>query len=252
MLFSEDQTMGQNTNQTQQTQTTEDWLAKVVEAKGENFKDVQVLAKSKLDADNYIKQLEEQLAKAREDMSKQDYAAKLLEQLQNKGAASTTANPVAPKDNNSGSNPSDTKPVISEDIIKALVEQTLTQREKESTASQNIQTVQAELQTKYGTGAKDHVLAKAKELGMTYDRLSEIASESPTAFFTLIGEPKKEFKPLTQGTINTAAGTFSAPSNRDWNYYENIRKTNKKLYYDPKTQQQMFQDKMRLGDRFGN
>lgn len=50
MLFA-DQTTGQETNQTLQTQTNEDWLAKVVEVKGEKFKDVQVLAKSKLESD---------------------------------------------------------------------------------------------------------------------------------------------------------------------------------------------------------
>ena len=59
MLF-EDQTKGQDGNQTQQTQTQEDWLAKIVEVKGEAFKDPQVLAKSKLESDNYIKQLEGQ------------------------------------------------------------------------------------------------------------------------------------------------------------------------------------------------
>ncbi len=252
MLFSEGQTMGQNTNQTQQTQTTEDWLAKVVEAKGENFKDVQVLAKSKLDADLYIKQLEEQLKAQREDLAKQDYAAKLLEQLQNKGAAPTTAQPVVPNQTNGGTNPSDTKSAISEDSIKALVEQTLTQREKESTAAQNVAAVQAELTAKYGTGAKDHVLTKAKELGMSYERLSELAMESPTAFFTLIGEPKKDFKPIVNGTVNTAAGSFSQPSERNWQWYEQLRKTDKRKYYDPKVQQQMFQDKLRLGDRFGN
>lgn len=42
MLF-EDQTKGQDGNQTQQTQTQEDWLAKIVEVKGEAFKDPQVL-----------------------------------------------------------------------------------------------------------------------------------------------------------------------------------------------------------------
>lgn len=250
MLFNEDQTTGQNTDQTQQTQTTEDWLAKVVEAKGEKFKDPQVLAKSKLEADNYIKSLEEQLKQLRGELGKEDYAAKLLEQLQNKGANSTTANTVAPKDTNGGPNPSDTKPVISEDVIKALVEQTLTQREQANTASQNEKIVQDELLAKYGTGAKDHVTRKAQELGMTLNKLGEIAQESPTAFFTLIGEPKKDFKPLTQGTINTASIQTSAE--RNWQYYQELRRKDKKLFYSPKVQQQLIADKQRLGDRFGN
>lgn len=246
MLF-EDQTTGQTTNQTQQAQTTEDWLAKVVEVKGEKFKDVNVLAKSKLDSDNYIVELERQLKEMREEVGKQDYASKLLEELKNKGTA--TVNSVAP---NGGTNTSDTKPVISEDVIKTLVEQTLTQREKSNSAAQNAELVRTELINKYGTEAKAHVEKKAQELGMTYDRLSQIAQEAPNAFFTLIGEPKKDFKPLTQGTINTSSASFQAPVDRDWRFYQDLRKKDKKLYYSPQTQQQLIKDKQRLGERFGN
>lgn len=248
MLFA-DQTTGQETNQTLQTQTNEDWLAKVVEVKGEKFKDVQVLAKSKLESDKYIAELERQVAELRTDVVKQDYAAKLLEQLGNKGATTTEPKPLV---NTGGTNTSDTKPVISEDVIKTLVEQTLTQREAKNSAAQNAELVRTELTSKYGTEARSFVEKKAQELGMSYDRLSEIAQESPNAFFTLIGEPKKEFKPLVQGTINTSATSFQAPTERNWQYYQELRKKDKRTYYSPSTQQQMIQDKMRLGDKFGN
>ena len=235
MLFEQTQTTGQTTTE---TQTTEDWLAKVVETKGESFKDVQVLAKSKLEADRYIKSLEDQLKQLREETVKADYAEKVLATLQSKAQAPATTT-------------SDTKPEISEEVIKSLVEQTLTQREKQNTAEQNVSKVQQELMAKYGTEAKAHVERRAAELGMSLERMSALAAESPTAFMTLLGEPtKKDSKPLTQGSLNTAS--FQAnPADRDWNYYQNLRRTNKALYYNPKTQQQMMQDKMRLGDKFG-
>lgn len=235
MLFEQTQTTGQTTTE---TQTTEDWLAKVVETKGESFKDVQVLAKSKLEADRYIKSLEDQLKQLREETVKTDYAEKILATLQSKAQAPATTT-------------SDTKPEISEEVIKSLVEQTLTQREKQNTAEQNVSKVQQELAAKYGTEAKAHVERRAAELGMSLERMSALAAESPTAFMTLLGEPtKKDSKPLTQGSLNTAS--FQAnPADRDWNYYQNLRRTNKALYYNPKTQQQMMQDKMRLGDKFG-
>lgn len=235
MLFEQTQTTGQTTAE---TQTTEDWLAKVVETKGESFKDVQVLAKSKLEADRYIKSLEDQLKQLREETVKADYAEKVLATLQSKAQAPATTT-------------SDTKPEISEEVIKSLVEQTLTQREKQNTAEQNVSKVQQELMAKYGTEAKAHVERRAAELGMSLERMSALAAESPTAFMTLLGEPtKKDSKPLTQGSLNTAS--FQAnPADRDWNYYQNLRRTNKALYYNPKTQQQMMQDKMRLGDKFG-
>ena len=247
MLF-EDQTKGQDGNQTQQTQTQEDWLAKIVEVKGEAFKDPQVLAKSKLESDNYIKQLESQLTDLRTELSKEDTAKKLLAELQSR-RQDPNANSV-PKQGET--NPSDTKPELSEDVIQRLVEETLSKREQANSAQQNAKMVQDQLTQKYGTEAKAHVEKKAQELGMSFDRLSALAAESPSAFMTLIGEPKTEFKAPVQGTINTAAGNYSNPSERNWDYYQNLRRTNKTLYFNPKTQQQMMQDKMRLGDRFGN
>lgn len=247
MLF-EDQTKGQDGNQNQQAQTQEDWLAKVVEVKGEAFKDPQVLAKSKLESDNYIKQLETQLTELRTELTKEEAAKKLLAELQGR-RQDPNANPV-PKQGET--NPSDTKPELSEDVIQRLVEETLSKRETTQTAKQNAKMVQDQLVQKYGTEAKTHVEKKAQELGMSFERLSALAAESPTAFMSLIGEPKPEYKPPVSGTINTAAGNFNNPTEKNWAYYQNLRKTNKQLYFDPKTQQQMMQDKMRLGDRFGN
>jgi len=38
---------------------------------------------------------------------------------------------------------------------------------------------------------------------------------------------------------------------RDWSYYQKLRRENRNMYYSAKTQQQMFEDKARLGDKFG-
>jgi hypothetical protein len=247
-----DQTTGQEANQTSGNQTNEDWLAKVVETKGESFKDVQVLAKSKLESDRFIRELETQLAQMREELGKQDYASKLLDQLQNKAPTPTGGNSAMSKENTGGTNTSDTKPVVSEETLKALVEQTLTQREKESTAKQNTAAVAQQLAQKYGTEAKTVVEQKAQALGMSLNRLEELAAESPNAFFALIGEPQTTIQPIVKGSINTQSVSMQAPVDRDWNYYQKLRRENKSLYYSPKTQQQLMQDKMRLGDKFGN
>lgn len=248
MLF-ENQT---NPNPQEVQVTNEDWLAKVVEAKGETFKDVQVLAKSKLEADRYIRELEEQAKALREEVAKQDYAAKLLDQLQNKAPNTTNGNAVAPNQNNGSTTPSDTKPEMSEDILKALVEKTLTEKEAKATVEQNAAMVRNALVSKYGTEAKAHVERKAQELGMPYSRLEALATESPNAFLTLIGEPKQDFKPLVQGSINTQSVSVQKPVTRDWAYYQNLRRTNKTEYFKPSTQQQMLRDKLAMGNQFGN
>ena len=84
------------------------------------------------------------------------------------------------------------------------------------------------------------------------DRLRDIASESPSAFFTLIGQPEKTFSPMVQGSVRTEGVNMQASADRNWSYYQNLRRENPNQYYSPKIQQQLIQDKMKMGDKFGN
>jgi hypothetical protein len=236
---------------TESTQPQDSFVQKLVEAKGENWKDPEVLAKGKLEADGYIQELETQLNSMREDLSKQDYAKSLLDQLQNKAAESTTANIAMPKNNIGDTSDGNTNPNLSEEDLKSLVERTLTERDKDSVIKQNLSLVNEEMEKSYGTDASAKIQDKAKELGLTLERMQEIAAESPTAFFNLIGEPKKNFKPMVQGSVRTEGVNMQASSERDWSYYQNLRRENRSLYYTPKVQRQLMEDKSRLGGKFG-
>jgi len=242
----------QNAEQTQQEATPqESYLQKLVEAKGENWKDPEVLAKGKLEADGYIKTLEEQLAQMREDLKKQEYQAQVIEQLQNKAADSTAAKNGVPNDNGSAE-AQNTTGNLSEEDLKSLVEKTLTQREKETSVKQNLTQVDKALDDMFGTEALSVVQKKAQELGMSIERMQDIAAESPNAFFALIGEkPKQPMNPMIQGSVRTEGVNMQASAERDWSYYQKLRRENKNLYYTPKIQQQLMEDKMRLGDKFG-
>jgi hypothetical protein len=238
--------------QAKTTEQQESYLAKLVAVKGDNWKDPEVLAKGKLEADGYIKTLEEQLAAMREDLGKQEYSKQLLDQLQNKATAPTNVNTVVPNKNNGSTNTDgNTQPQVSEESLKSLVEQTLTNREKESTVKQNLSLVDAELEKSYGTEAVSVIQKKATELGMSVQRMQEIAAESPTAFFALLGEQKKSFSPMVQGSIRTEGVNLQASTERTWSYYQALRRENKSLYFSPKVQQQLMADRQRLGTKFG-
>lgn len=236
---------------TETTPPQESYVAKLVEAKGDNWSNPEVLAKGKLEADTYISELERQLNQMREDLGKQDYAQKLLDQLQDKAADPTTAKTAMPNNNTGGTTEGNTNPSLSEDDLKSLVEKTLTAREQESVVKQNLAMVDQELEKSFGTEAKATIQKKAEELGMSLQRMQEIAAESPTAFFSLIGEPKKSFNPMVQGSVRTEGVNMQASTDRDWSYYQNLRRENKNLYYTPKIQRQLMEDKVRLGDKFG-
>ena len=236
---------------TESTQPQDSFVQKLVEAKGDNWKDPEVLAKGKIEADGYIQKLEEQLTNMREDLSKQDYAKDLLEQLQNKAADPINAKNAMPNNNTGGTSEGNTNPNLSEEDLKSLVERTLTERDKDSVVKQNLNLVNNEMEKSYGTDASAKIQNKAKELGLTIERMQEIAAESPNAFFNLIGEPKKDFKPMVEGSVRTEGVNMQASNERDWSYYQNLRRDNRSLYYSPKTQRQLLEDKSRLGSKFG-
>ena len=206
-----------------------------------------------MEADAYIKNLEDQLSQMRDDLGKQDYAAKLLQQLEGRASASTTDKPLASNTNTSGTvTEGHTNLAVSENDLKSLVEKTLTERELQATANQNISAVDSKLQDMYGTEASKVLLNKSKELGISLERMQNLASESPSAFFTLLGEKQESFKPMTQGSVRTDGVAMQSSSQRDWSYYQKLRRENRNEYYSPKVQQQLMEDKMRMGDKFGN
>ena len=236
---------------TESTQPQDSFVQKLVEAKGDNWKDPEVLAKGKIEADGYIQKLEEQLTNMREDLGKQDYAKDLLEQLQNKAADPINAKNAMPNNDTGGTSEGNTNPNLSEEDLKSLVERTLTERDKDSVVKQNLNLVNEEMEKSYGTDASAKIQNKAKELGLTIERMQEIAAESPNAFFNLIGEPKKDFKPMVEGSVRTEGVNMQASNERDWSYYQNLRRDNRSLYYSPKIQRQLIEDKNRLGGKFG-
>ena len=240
----------QNTDTTAtESQQEGSYLQRIVEAKGDNWKDPEVLAKGKLEADGYIKNLEDQLTQMREDLKKQEYKSEVLEQLQSKAAENTAASNGVP--NSSNTETQNTSGTFSEEDLKSLVEKTLGQRELEAKVQGNLQLVDKELEGSFGTEAKAQIEKKATELGMSVDRLRDIAAESPNAFFALIGENKRPAKPMVSGSVRTEGVAMQPSTERNFEYYQNLRRENRNLYYSAKTQQQMFEDKARLGDKFG-
>ena len=209
--------------------------------------------KGKLEADAYVKTLEEQLAQMREDLGKQDYASQLLTQLQQKAPSPTVGNTVASNNNNESGTyaDDDTNQPVDDELLKSLVEKTLTEREAKATVDQNLSVVVTQLEELYGTEANATVQKKAQELGMTLERIEELAKESPSAFFALLGENRVPAKSLAHTSIRTEGVNYQNTCQRDWAYYSQLRRENKNAYYTPKVQQQLLEDKQRLGSKFG-
>lgn len=239
-------TTAETTTETVNAQTNEGFLNQLV-GEGKKFKDLEALAKGKLEADRHIGEITKTLDELRAELAKQDYAKSLLEKM-SKGSETVAEQP--PPNIPSSSNTENTMTQSASDI-ESLVEKVITEKEKNRTVSQNLAVVSKEMESKFGDKAGQILNSKSQELGMSLDKLKEIAAESPTAFFQLIGVSASRPTAATAPQSSIRSETFNSNSqDRDFDYYQKLRKENRSLYYSPKIQNMMLQDRNRLGDRF--
>jgi len=234
----------------QNTQQTEAGYIEQLVGEGKKFKSVEELAKGKLEADRHISEITQTLSELREEVAKQDYAKDLLAKLQDKGADSNTANSAS--ENNAGNSANGNTTQNASDI-ETLVEQAILKKEQSRSVEHNIAKANEAIVAQYGEKAAEVVKAKAQELGISVERLKEIAAESPTAFLQLVGGTVKKADTSVLPKSSVRSESFnSTTSDRTFQYYQNMRRENKSLYYSPKIQRTLMEDRQRLGDKFYN
>ncbi len=248
-----DQTTGQETDNApapEATPTTESYVAKLVQERGEQWNDPEAIAKGKIEADQHITNLEAQLAEMRKDLEKQDYAKSLLERVQNKAGEAT-----APKPELSTTDGGENKPNTTAETpdIQSLVEEALKAREQKSLLESNVAKVDAAMTEKFGTDAGKVVADKAAALGMGIDRLQSIAQESPDAFMTLIGEASLAPTPSApRSVVNTSNESFTNTGAKTKAHFDQMRRDNPTQYWTPAVQQELYALRDKMGDSFFN
>ena len=231
------------------TETTESYVKKLVDAKGDQWQDPETIAKGKIEADAYIVELKAELATAQARSSKEDRLAELISKFENKAADVTPATTQTKA--NSDADDLNTTGGVSEKDIKSLVEETLTKRDLDASVQQNVKRTDEGLIELFGSEqeAQEKVKEKAGQLGLTVKRLESIASESPTAFFALIGE-KAPLKLNTSATIRTESASFNPSGTKNNSYFQSIRKEDPRKFNSAVVQDQMIQQRIKLGDKF--
>lgn len=205
--------------------------------------DVEGLAKGKFESDQFIAQLQTELAETRR-KAEQGLAVKdLLEAIKN----DPTRNGEPPLNQQANTSSASNNP---EDLQK-VIRDTINQSANEQREAANKAAVVSKLNETWGANSTAELSKKASELGITVKRLEEIGKESPAALFTLLGV-NSVARP--NGTTNVPTSSVALPStntgDRTKKYYDELRRTNPKLYKDPKTQAQEHRDAIRLGSAF--
>lgn len=223
------------------------YLAELV-GEGKKFANVEELAKGKFFADQTLKTMEQRQDELRNDFLelREKYTEKanleeLIKQLK-EDRASSSHTPEA----------NDNKPALDASQLDTLISKKMEEAESNRKASANYQQVVSKLTEQFGSNYAQVLKQRTEELGLTGEDITALARKSPTAFFKTMGlETKQEgfqTPPRSTQRNDSFAPTSSRP--RTWAYYQELKKANPKLYYDPKITVQMSKDAVELGDKF--
>lgn len=201
---------------------------------GKKFKDIEALAKSKLEADAFIEQLKGEGAEMRAALDDKTAKEELLRSLEaqandQKNAAQHPDADIARPDAN-------------------IVREQLNQIRAEEQAQANIKAVDAHLAEQLGSHDKavEFVQKKAIELGVSRKELLSMAAKSPKLLYNAIGIDVVKTNPRDKSvSIDTKVNTTNfegqgGPKQGSKAYYDSIRKQNKSLYFSPKVQREIF------------
>ena len=228
----------------EQTQLPENPL-EVLVGEGKKFKSVEDLAKGKIKSDNFIKQLQNELAELRDQVGKHQTMEEIKTQiLSSLKQEKPLEQPVQPPTHE----PNDSDKVDVESLVATLLEK----REIETRQKTNKQVVQDALEKKFGADAQLILNQKAKELSVSLDYLAKVAHESPSAFFRLVGidQATPAHQPAPAPRSSQSAPVTPQSGVRNKSYYEKLKTVNPSEYFSQKTQMQMYKDAMAQGESF--
>jgi len=206
--------------------------------------------KAKVESDLFIKTQNARLDDLRKDYLKlrEEATAKAsLEELiarQEKLLTNPETTPVTQRE--------ETKPSFKPEDIDSILEQKFTQRERLNKQTENFNMVKAKLKEQFGDKASEVLKQRMDTLGLDQTFTDDLARTHPQVFLKTFGvEDTKPSGDINPPRSSQRQNQFvpQAPK-RDWNYYQELKKTNPRLYLDPKIAIQMHNDAIALGDAF--
>lgn len=212
---------------------------------GKKYADNDAVAKALVEKDNFITRLQEEARRKEEDLRTALNVQAFEDRMKALEAAQLTERTEPPVREV-------TAPVTPVDM-EATVQKVLAERERANTRSRNLIDVRDKLVSVYGEDFPSRVKARAAEIGMTLEKLNEMAAETPSAFYALIGmnAPRAADNVTPPATQRNSAATQTVSGVKNNAYYTNLRKTNPSLYWTPAVQMEEYNELKRQGDAFG-
>lgn len=222
------------------TEGTGDLLINTLVGEGKKFKTPEDLAKGKLEADRFIEQVKLENAELRKQLEERTTLEQSLEEIK-KARANPAGKELEPANS-----------ALDEKELQSLIQRTIDSAAKNKELESNILlSDRAVVEHMAGDRAKaeQFLKSKAAELNVGIDFLMSMAGRSPKAFLSLIGVDTSKVQTSThvspKSSVNTDADDYvpngGSPKAGTKEYYENLRRTNAKVYWTPKIQNEIFQ-----------
>lgn len=136
--------------------------------------------------------------------------------------------------------------------LRSQIQEEMRAISAEDRARNNIESVAQRMASTFGSdvAANEAIRKRAHELDMTVDDLRDAAAKSPKAFYATMGITEGGSDRSTPAPRNDFVSRDSAGAQKNFEYFDNIRKNDSKLYFSAATQREMMQQAKALGADF--
>lgn len=227
---------------------SEDKIVDILVGEGKKYKTIADLARATVYKENHIKQLEKEAKLASEKRNESKNVEELLKALQR---TNTVENKDLDRDHlENKTQEKNTTETVNQDELVSKVLSALEAKETHSKKKGNLEEVRQTLIKEWGSEYLQNLQKISTDLGLSESDANELAARSPKAFFNLFGVTKTSTDNVSPKFSNNSAGTQVNRNEKNFSYYEKIRKTDPRRYMSSEIQNEMIQQAFKLGDRF--
>lgn len=222
----------------------DDVTVDVLVGDGKKYSDVNNLAKAYVNVENFAEELKRENAILRAKQDAKDLNAPEPNSQQPPQNANDQGAPAEP-----------VKAQVNEKDLRTLVSEQLQELDTVRKFENNVETTAQKMVEVYGSAAKaqEALAQKARELGVGIEWLRDAAARSPQAFYATMGipdsPPSSASTPAPKNELRIEQKNLNS-GRKDYSYFQDLRRTNKSLYYSAGVQNEMQRLAREQGDAF--
>lgn len=215
---------------------------------GKKFKTIEDLARGKVQGDSFVEKLKTENAALREALESDANPDEILRRINEVLKPSVGSKPTT---TDQTSNQSQMGSHLTEEKVLEL----LKQQKAEEKAKENLARYEASVSQAFGNKTAEVIATRLDELGMEQTEFQNLAKRNPVAALRLLGiKDSGASYGVANPSVNTEAYFGDAGKGagevQNFEYFQRLRRELKERYYEPHIQQQVFEARKKLGDKF--